>query len=635
MDPINAYAKALEEGMQPALLLTPTPISSARRLSVLGLNPVKKFEVYRSVLYINGRKSGDANDFLKHLYFGNRSQRFFPAFIGFFSYEFARHSGLKTNLPQEGFPEAAFFLYEKGLVWHNEKLIEGVLPFKADDVPICPSPPLTISSSITDQEFLDGVEHIQEKIREGQVYQVNLSRRFEFDATKVSRAVLLKSMREQNPSPFMALIEGADWGVLSGSPERLFNCIDGQVSTRPIAGTRRRGPEPVTDLLQEIELLSDPKERAEHAMLVDLLRNDLAKIASTSVECTELFTVERYSHVMHLVSEIRTHSSARLAEIFCSIFPGGTITGAPKASVMEVIAECEKTPRGAYTGSLGYISSGYGSDFNILIRSCYFHEKMGYFSAGAGIVIDSIPQRELAEVSNKAENIRVLLTQKPSTNSGVVQSQDKTANIEFAKLKQSKRAHSLKNTNCIYPRKKVLFVENNDSFSYNIVDALKSAGCSITIATASEVPQLTADISHLVIGPGPGTPRDSPHIFSWLTQAVQNDIPLLGVCLGHQALGVYFGADLQRSAPIHGQAQPVFHNQHPLFFGINNPTNFARYHSLSLVNLSKPLTTIGWLANGQIMAISHDTKPAFGVQFHPESFLSAQGQQIFVNFLKK
>jgi anthranilate/para-aminobenzoate synthase component I len=231
------------------------------------------------------------------------------------------------------------------------------------------------------------------------VYQVNLTRQFE--TNPVNPFAAYQYLKQHHPTHYMGVLEGPDWAIVSGSPERLFRLENGMISTKPIAGTKPNKPG-----MRE-ELRSNPKELAEHAMLVDLMRSDLAKICHTgTVQVPRPFTVEEYPHVLHLVSEVTGQTNASLLEIMRAIFPGGTITGAPKENVMRSITRHEPVPRGPYTGSFGYISSNGIIDFNILIRSLFMGRRKTFYSAGAGIVIGSDPASELAETEHKVRHFR-------------------------------------------------------------------------------------------------------------------------------------------------------------------------------------------------------------------------------------
>ncbi|EFM10862.1 Anthranilate synthase [Paenibacillus curdlanolyticus YK9] len=255
------------------------------------------------------------------------------------------------------------------------------------------------------EAYENAVRKIQQYIGQGDVFQVNLSLR-QSKQTAVSPEELYEWLRVVNPSPYMGFLRCPDFQLVSGSPELLVELKDGVLATRPIAGTRRRGQTPEEDVAMEQELLHTEKERAEHIMLVDLERNDLGRIASYgSVHVPELMVIERYSHVMHLVSQVegRIAPGKDAFDVIAATFPGGTITGAPKIRTMEIIEELEPTRRGPYTGSMGWIDYCGNMEFNIIIRTMTVRDNVVHIQAGAGIVIDSIPQREYYESLSKAK----------------------------------------------------------------------------------------------------------------------------------------------------------------------------------------------------------------------------------------
>ncbi|MFD1179315.1 anthranilate synthase component I family protein [Paenibacillus puldeungensis] len=263
------------------------------------------------------------------------------------------------------------------------------------------------SSSISQENFEEAVRRVQRYITAGDVFQVNLSLR-QGMPMQTSPERVYEQLRALNPSPYMGMLRFPDFQLVSASPELLVKVEKGQISTRPIAGTRRRGHTPDEDAAMEEELRSSEKEQAEHIMLVDLLRNDLGRVARYgTVQASELFTIERYSHVMHLVSEVRAdlHPDKSLFDVIAAVFPGGTITGAPKVRTMEIIEELEPVTRGPYTGSIGWIDYNGNMELNIIIRTLVVKDGTGYIQAGAGIVIDSIPYREYKECHNKAKAI--------------------------------------------------------------------------------------------------------------------------------------------------------------------------------------------------------------------------------------
>lgn len=260
--------------------------------------------------------------------------------------------------------------------------------------------------NIGKDDFVKIAQKAKEYIKEGDIFQVNLSQRFASEIEEGESLLLYRILRKINPSPFASFVHLNEFKLISQSPERLVRLKDGIADTRPIAGTRRliKGDEQ-RNLKLEIELQNDSKECAEHIMLVDLERNDLGKISEFgTVEVDELMVVERYSHVMHLVSNVKgqIRKEYDAFDLLKAMFPGGTITGAPKIRSMEIIEELEPTRRGFYTGSLGFVGYNGNMDFNIIIRS--FVEKLNkvYFQVGAGIVYDSIPEREYKETINKA-----------------------------------------------------------------------------------------------------------------------------------------------------------------------------------------------------------------------------------------
>ncbi|TYP68027.1 anthranilate synthase component I family protein [Paenibacillus methanolicus] len=262
-----------------------------------------------------------------------------------------------------------------------------------------------LTSPFRKEAFEAAVERIQAYIGQGDVFQVNLSQRQSM-RTDAAPEDLYEWLRLVNPSPYMGMLRCPDFQLVSGSPELLVELVDGKLATRPIAGTRRRGRTEEEDRRMADELLSNEKERAEHIMLVDLERNDLGRIAAYgTVRVEELMVIEYYSHVMHLVSQVEgVLAEGRDAyDVIAATFPGGTITGAPKIRTMEIIEELEPTRRGPYTGSMGWIDYNGDMEFNIIIRTMAVKDGSVHIQAGAGIVIDSVPEREYYESLSKAK----------------------------------------------------------------------------------------------------------------------------------------------------------------------------------------------------------------------------------------
>ena len=277
--------------------------------------------------------------------------------------------------------------------------------------PMAPLPAPFQAPGLSEDEparFTDGVARIHDYLRAGDVFQVNLSRawRARF-ATAPDPAAVYARLRENNPAPFAGLMRLGDAALLSSSPERLVSVRGRRVDTRPIAGTRPRFPGD-DDQARIRDLVGNPKERAEHVMLIDLERNDLGRVcAPGSVRVDELMVVESYAHVHHIVSNVTgtLREGTTPGEVVRAVFPGGTITGAPKVRCMEIIAALEGEGRGAYTGAFGYLDNDGDLDLNILIRSAWLQGGELQFRTGAGIVVDSDAGRELDETRAKARGL--------------------------------------------------------------------------------------------------------------------------------------------------------------------------------------------------------------------------------------
>ncbi len=264
-----------------------------------------------------------------------------------------------------------------------------------------------VRSNFTKPDFLRSVEKSKEYVMAGDVVQVVLSQRFERDSA-VDPFDVYRALRVINPSPYMYYLDIGEARIVGSSPEILVRLEDGRIVLRPIAGTRKRGGTEAADKALEDELKKDPKEVAEHIMLVDLGRNDVGRVAKIgSVRVSELMTVERYSHVMHLVSNVEGELRAGLDafDVLAACFPAGTVSGAPKVRAMEIIEELEPTRRGPYAGSVGYFSYSGNMDTCITIRTLIVKEGKVYVQAGAGIVADSEPEREYVETLNKAKGM--------------------------------------------------------------------------------------------------------------------------------------------------------------------------------------------------------------------------------------
>ncbi len=262
-----------------------------------------------------------------------------------------------------------------------------------------------VVSNLTSSSFEGIVIKAKEYIREGDIFQVVLSQRL---ARKIftSSFNIYRALRSLNPSPYMYYLRCGDFEIVGSSPEILVRVEEGDVTLRPIAGTRHRGKNQSDDKALAKELLADPKERSEHIMLVDLGRNDVGRVCRYgTVKVSELMVVEKYSHVMHIVSNVKGRLKRNLDQydLLRACFPAGTVSGAPKVRAMEIIEELESTARGLYAGALGYFSFSGNMDTCIIIRTIILKDGFAYIQAGAGIVADSNPRREYQETMNKAQ----------------------------------------------------------------------------------------------------------------------------------------------------------------------------------------------------------------------------------------
>ncbi|MDI3546495.1 MAG: anthranilate synthase component [Halanaerobiales bacterium] len=281
--------------------------------------------------------------------------------------------------------EGPYRLIEKGTEWSGQSLEKPV-------------------SNTTKREFEAMVEQAKEYIRAGDIFQIVLSQRFVIESA-LSPFQIYRALRIMNPSPYLFYLNFPEVKLIGSSPEVLVKIKDKRVITRPLAGTRRRGNTRAEDIKLEEELKHDEKERAEHIMLVDLGRNDLGRVCEIgSVEVTELMEVEYYSQVMHLVSQVEGNLREGLSslDVLKAVFPAGTVSGAPKIRAMELIDQLEKEPRGVYAGAVGYIDFKGNLDTCIAIRTFVVKGNKTYIQVGAGIVVDSIPEREYEETLNKA-----------------------------------------------------------------------------------------------------------------------------------------------------------------------------------------------------------------------------------------
>ncbi|MEI4719092.1 aminodeoxychorismate synthase component I [Bacillus cereus] len=410
------------------------------RYNIVGLNPVAVIRGKDETLHISesGKrtiKRGNPLDLMQE-YMEQWKTDYNPEYppfqggaIGYFSYDCIRYIEKLPSLAEDDIdiPDIFFLLFDDVFVYDQKEQVLWVITHYVDKYEeakerlnewkslwMTEAPEVTVpfespekkseAVAFTEAGFMKAVECIQEYIGAGDVFQVNLSTRQE-RTLQTHPLEIYTSLREINPSPYMGYLELGDFQIVSGSPELLIKKQGTEVSTRPIAGTRSRGADEQEDEELARELIENEKERAEHVMLVDLERNDLGRVCKYgTVEVDEFMVIEKYSHVMHIVSNVRgeVEEDKDAFDLVKAVFPGGTITGAPKIRTMEIIEELEPVRRGIYTGSIGWIGYSGDTELNIVIRTLLAKDGKAHVQAGAGIVIDSNPENEYKESLKKA-----------------------------------------------------------------------------------------------------------------------------------------------------------------------------------------------------------------------------------------
>jgi anthranilate synthase component I len=350
--------------------------------------------------------------------------------VGYLSYDFVRNlERLPATLPDRlGLPDGVFLLTDAIVMFDHirrrmtlvaladdatagEKRLDAIVERLRGALPALPLSEKTLKpldSDTTKEKYQSSVQAAQEHIRAGNAYQVVLSQRWS-GAIGVAPFQVYRALRIQNPSPYMFYFDFDDFQLVGSSPEVLVKLEGRTAIVRPIAGTRPRGASEAEDAKLEQELLADEKERSEHVMLVDLARNDLGRVCEYgSVKPTDLFTVERYSHVMHLVSEVRgtLRKDQDQFDLFRAAFPAGTVTGAPKIRAMQIIESLETSRRGPYAGAVGYFGANGQMDTCIAIRTIVVQRGVAHLQAGAGVTLGSTPEGEYQECMNKVAALR-------------------------------------------------------------------------------------------------------------------------------------------------------------------------------------------------------------------------------------
>jgi anthranilate synthase component 1 len=364
--------------------------------------------------------------------------------IGYAGYDIVRYCERLPNAPEDDrqVPDLAFAFYDQMVVFDHvaksilvvamarldrsgadrhkayeaacrrvDALVEQLSTHPCDLAPVDivtgGEPSIPFRSNFTKEGFEDAVRKCVEYIRAGDIFQVVLSQRMEVPL-RVHPFAIYRALRVVNPSPFMFYVRTPSVTLVGSSPEIMVRVVDGKVTTRPLAGTRRRGATDEEDRRLAEELLADPKERAEHVMLVDLGRNDVGRVAQyRSVELSDVMTIERYSHVMHITSNVtgKLAPGKTAFDALAACLPAGTVSGAPKVRAMEIIDELEPHRRGPYAGAVGYFDFNGNMDTCIALRTLVVQGEKAYVQAGAGIVADSVPENEWNETLNKARGL--------------------------------------------------------------------------------------------------------------------------------------------------------------------------------------------------------------------------------------
>ena len=415
------------------------------RYTIIGLDPDKKWEIKNNSIYVNNKKTLNKKpySYLKNLIqdFNYKFPKKLPSMslmlMGYFGYDTIRYVEKIPNTTKDDLkiPDVRLSRPQKIIIHDNilkkiyyiscffkpniqnskkiylkqknilQKLIAKNVDSSNVDLKQKDHLMIKVKSNISKKTFVKNVLKAKEYIKKGDIFQVVLSQRFEANLMR-DPLDIYKKIRITNPSPFLYFINYEDFQIIGSSPEILVRVRDQKVTIRPIAGTRPRGSSKDQDNKYKKDLLNDPKELAEHLMLLDLGRNDVGKVSElNSVKVDNQFSVEKYSHVMHIVSNVTGEfkKNISLLDALFAGFPAGTVSGAPKIRAMEIIDELEKTNRKLYAGGIGYFSTNNNMDTCIALRTALIKEKKVFIQSGAGIVADSKPNLEYQETVNKAK----------------------------------------------------------------------------------------------------------------------------------------------------------------------------------------------------------------------------------------
>jgi anthranilate synthase component 1 len=453
LTPVSAYCK-IQRGECSFLFESVIGGEKIGRYSFLGTSPFLQLEAYGNNVLItqrgdrSERHAEDPLDELAKLLDAHQAvhlpglPRFSGGAVGYAGYDVVRYTEHLPNAPDDDrqLPDLAFAFYDQMVVFDQiNKTVQVIAhadprrgnlrqeydaaaarvddvcrqlgqetdELQLTDITLGGAPHDNWSSNFTREDFEAAVKTCKEYIRAGDIFQVVISQRLE-RTTRAQPLDIYRALRVVNPSPFMFLLKTPSGNLVGSSPEIMVRVEDGKETVRPLAGTRPRGATETEDQQLADELLADPKERAEHVMLIDLARNDVGRVAEYgSVELSDVMVVERYSHVMHITSNVtgQLKPGASALDALRAGLPAGTVSGAPKVRAMEIIDELESRRRGPYAGAVGYVDFTGNMDTCIALRTLVMQGETAYVQAGAGIVADSVPATEYEETMNKAKGL--------------------------------------------------------------------------------------------------------------------------------------------------------------------------------------------------------------------------------------
>lgn len=661
------------------LLESADPAEHQGRYSFIGLDPDMVIRLEKDGMMVNGKARAfkDPYDFVNNLVSGRKVApvedlpTFFGGAAGLFGYDLARYREPTIGKAKDDkldLPELALMVPGITIAFDHYKqevsIIKNMLaPPETDNeavaeiyeeavqavrsmkerimTPEVKAPesssaytPLSFSSNMTPEAYKAAVRSAKESAEAGDTFQIVPSQRFSSQETVDGDFAheVFKKLKPANPSRYGFLFEFGDFQATGCSPETLVKVTDGHVEHMAIAGTRPRGKNAEEDAVLAKDLRNDPKEIAEHSMLVDLSRNDVNRVCDADSVKVEIHAeVENYSHVMHLTSKIVgfLRKGKTALDALGSISPAGTLSGAPKISAMQEIDKLEPDKRGFYGGAVGYLNYNGDLDTCIFIRSALV-DKEGHVhvQAGAGVVADSDPESEYNETIIKARAPMRAIEEVCSPS------------VKHQRLSEGDTRVPHRREPAYRLGKKVLLLDNYDSYTHNVRQYLEKLGADVEIMRndVSEREMIAVKPDFLVVSPGPHTPNEAGLSMRAMRYFPEKGIPSLGICLGHQALVMAYGGEVGRYKAVHGKSSEIVHDSKTIFRYLPERLEVQRYHSL-IADMELPdelEASAHTFEDGSeiLMAVRHKELPAEGVQFHPESEYTKSGMTMLRNFLE-